>query len=141
MFLTLISTSFDGTIVLVTLNGIPWAISNWIPFALIGKLTAGSKRFPGCEDPGIRANAESHSGGALIGLHNIAISAPQILAAGISSGILWLAKLGGSPYGAGWVLWAGGFAHLAAASIAFRFAVQSQLLIREGQIGTISRFE
>jgi solute carrier family 45 protein 1/2/4 len=134
MCLALVTTILDVTIVLVAMNGIPWAVTNWVPFVLIGKLTADSERFPDCEITGQLANASSRSGGSLIGLHNIAISAPQILAAGLSGGILGLAQVAGSAYGTGWVLWAGGLASLAAAGVAFRSATQMRGSVQARQM-------
>jgi len=59
--------------------------------------------------------------GAIMGLHNVAISAPQIVAALACSGIFGLAKVTGSHYGTGWVLRAGGVAALGAAYLTYRF--------------------
>lgn len=58
--------------------------------------------------------------GAIMGLHNVAISAPQIFAALVCSVIFWLAKLAGNPYGTGWVLRAGGVAASGAAYLTYR---------------------
>ena len=59
--------------------------------------------------------------GAIMGLHNVAISSPQILAALACSGIFSLAKMMGSQTGTGWVLRAGGGAALGAAYLTSRF--------------------
>lgn len=119
MFLTLVSTSFEVTIVLMAANGIPWAVTIWVPFALVGQFTADQTNSTCYDGDGNIAENISHSSGSIVGLHNIAISAPQILAAGISSAILWAAQVAGSQYGTGWVLRAGGLAYLVAASLAF----------------------
>ncbi|WPG98221.1 Hypothetical protein R9X50_00100800 [Acrodontium crateriforme] len=112
MFMTFATTNFDATVVLMAINGLSWAVTNWVPFALIGKLRA-------VEEQDGRFKSACH--GSIIGLHNVAISAPQILAAGIAGIILWVAQIAGTPYGTGWVLRAGGIAYLAAASVAFTF--------------------
>lgn len=61
--------------------------------------------------------------GAIMGLHNVAISAPQILSALACSGIFGLSKMVGSAYGTGAVLRAGGCATLVAAYLTYRFDV------------------
>ena len=59
--------------------------------------------------------------GAIIGLHNVAVSAPQILAAFWCSGIFWAAQAFGSREGTAWVLRAGGGMALVAAWLTRRF--------------------
>ena len=58
--------------------------------------------------------------GAIVSIHNIAISAPQILAAGVSGGLFWAMKEAGSQDGLGWVLRIGGCAALIAGWLAGR---------------------
>ena len=122
VFLTSITSNFSVATALISLNGISWATSNWIPFALIGRLTAegNSDQSLKLRTAALYPDSGEESGGSITGLHNIAISAPQILAAAICALILWAARQADSQDGAGWVLRAGGFAYLAASCVALR---------------------
>ena len=77
--ITMASTPFVTTttqgIVVFALTGIPRAASTWVPFALVG-----------------REVAESRDAGTLTSLHNAAISASQILAAGVCIVLFMVAK-------------------------------------------------
>lgn len=53
--------------------------------------------------------------GVILSLHNIAISAPQIVAAVVCSGIFWVVQLMGGSDATGWTLRIGGLAALGAA--------------------------
>ena len=121
-----ISTPAGGT-VLVGAIGIPWAVTLWAPFALISAeiskrdtIRRGQHWMPGvttidddCED----------QAGIVLGLHNVAIAAPQIIATLGSSAIFRLLQ---KPRGAagddsvGWVLRAGAIASFVAAYFATR---------------------
>lgn len=57
---------------LVSVLGVPWALTNWIPHALVGK----------------EAVKTGNSAAVLTTIHNSFISAPQILAAILCSGML-----------------------------------------------------
>lgn len=82
--------------VLVASVGISWAITLWVPYSLIGVLM--SKRQEGLQD--------GPETGAVMGMHNAAISAPQILSALISSVVF--AGFGGADVGVVWTLRIGG---------------------------------
>jgi solute carrier family 45, member 1/2/4 len=118
------TTNWRLATILVAANGVSWAISNWVPFALVGRLTAQDEESDGSDhtQAGLHASSAGRSNGAVSGVHNAAISAPQILAALICSGILSTAQRSGSSYGPGWVLLAGGFAYSCAGYLALRSA-------------------
>lgn len=122
MLLTLVTSDYTATSILIAINGVSWAITNWLPFALIGRLTAHGG--PHCSDDPENQSSYNRrsSNGAISGLHNVAISAPQVLAAGICSMVFWATRAAGSPDGSGWVLRTGGLAYLAAGCVAFRTA-------------------
>jgi len=105
MLSTFLVDSWMGASVLVSYTGISWAMAQWVPFTIIGEAVSTHSR---------RENAQGHHG-AIMGLHNIAISAPQVLAAVTSSVILWIAREMKSEDSAGWVLRAGACATLGAA--------------------------
>lgn len=111
MFTTFLVTSQVGATVLIGIAGLSWAFMLWAPFAIIGEEI--STRHLSVRADGERS-AETGAG-AIVGIHNIATSFPQIIAAVICSGIFWLAQAVGSDDGTAWVLRAGGCAALGAA--------------------------
>lgn len=112
MFSTFLVTSQTGAIFLVACVGLSWALTLWAPFAIIGAEIAVRRRTLGGED---WERSSADGAGAIIGLHNTAISAPQILAALVCSVIFSIVQATGSPGGTAWVLRAGGCATLVAA--------------------------
>lgn len=105
----MLSTPFISTIrsatVLICLIGFPWAITIWIPYALIGIELSRSRSATQHDD--------LHQGdaGAVLGVHNAAIALPQILVT-LSASALFYA-LGAD--GLRWIIASGGVAALAAA--------------------------
>jgi len=97
MLSTFFIRSVPAATVLVGFIGIPWAVTNWAPFALISAeiskreaIRRGLIRPPRSRDAQLLAAGEDDSQGAdkagvVLGLHNVAISAPQIVATLISS--------------------------------------------------------
>ena len=125
MFATIMVTSQAAATFLVASVGLSWALTHWAPFAIIGNelaarqsLIARTDTFPDDEMSTLTVEVQA---GAIMGLHNVAISAPQIIAALAASAIFWLAKSLGSQDGTGWVLRAGGCAALCAAYLTSRF--------------------
>ena len=124
ILLTFVTASFEVTTVLMAINGISWAVTSWIPFALIGQLTTKPNHTQNFEDTESDITPNSVSGGSIIGLHNFAISAPQILSAGICEMILLALRGTSDSFDAGWVLRAGGFPYLAAGCFALWTAIE-----------------
>lgn len=132
-----ISTPTQAT-VLTGVIGLPWALTLWAPFALISAEI--SKR-----DTEARRsdNKPEDQAGVILGLHNVAVAAPQIVATLVSSAIFKLAqKQRGEPYdtSVGWVLRFGGLAALVAALFTWRIRedaepVKGNGTKREGGIG------
>ena len=132
-----ISTPTQAT-VLTGVIGLPWALTLWAPFALISAEI--SKR----DSEARRSdNKPEDQAGVILGLHNVAVAAPQIVATLVSSAIFKLAqKQRGEPYdnSVGWVLRFGGLAALVAAVFTWRIGedaepVKSNGTKREGAIG------
>lgn len=129
MFSTLFVTSQAAATFVVASVGLSWALTLWAPFAIIGNEFASRQAFNETIDEvsadeassTLTSNSVEVQAGAIMGLHNVAISAPQIIAALACSGIFGLAKMAGSHYGTGWVLRAGGCAALVAAYLTSRF--------------------
>jgi solute carrier family 45 protein 1/2/4 len=109
MFSTIFVTSWLGATVLIALTGVSWALTLWAPYSIIGnELTI--------LEVGERGSASrSRTTGSIMGIHNVAIAAPQIVAALLSSFIFWLSQELGSEDGTGWALRAGGVSALFAA--------------------------
>jgi len=120
--------------VLTAFVGVPWALTLWAPFALISAEISkrdSEARRRGISDRG-RADFEGEDAivgkqddqaGVILGLHNVAVAAPQIVATLVSSAIFKLAqKPRGQPYdwSVAWVLRFGGLAALVAAFFTWR---------------------
>lgn len=134
MLSTFFITSVTAATIQTAIIGIPWALSLWAPFALISaeisKRDAEARRHPrgGNNDASggesSAAAAEHHDqAGVILGLHNVAVSAPQILATLIGSAIFKaVQKPRGAAYddSVGWVMRFGGLAGLAAAFFTWR---------------------
>jgi solute carrier family 45, member 1/2/4 len=111
MLATFFVKSWVGISVLIAYSGVSWAMAQWAPFAIIGEALS---TLPGTE------NSTEDFKGTILGLHNVAISAPQVPAALVSSGILWIAQEFGNQDGGVWVLRGGACVTLYAAYLASR---------------------
>ena len=135
MWLTFLVNSTTTATILVGLVGIPWAITNWAPFALISAeiskrdaIRRGIIRAPPTRDGELLARGEDSSQGAdqagvVLGIHNVALAAPQVIATLVSSAIFKaLQKPRGSvgDESVAWVLRFGGLCALIAAWLTTR---------------------
>lgn len=104
---TLVSSSATATF-MIAIAGISWGVTQWVPFAIIGEETA---KYSIDEESAKREDENVWSvvqGGTIIGLHNTAISLPQIIAALISSAIFWVAQNLNRKHAIVWVIgWTG----------------------------------
>ncbi|KAL8796456.1 MAG: hypothetical protein Q9195_001130 [Heterodermia aff. obscurata] len=126
MFLTFFIRTTTGATVLVGIVGLSWALTLWAPFALISaeisKRDAAARKLGG-------GAAKEDKAGIVLGLHNVAVSAPQILATLVSSAIF---KVTQKPRGSagddsvGWVLRFGGLAALVAAYMTSRIGEEAE---------------
>ena len=125
--LCMVSTFFISSVgaatTLVGVIGLPWALSLWAPFALISAEISKRKseaRIAEQRDGTVSANEDKT--GINLGLHNVAISAPQIVATLVSSVIFKIAQ---KPRGSAgdesvaWVLRFGGLSTLIAAYMTY----------------------
>ncbi|OCK78025.1 hypothetical protein K432DRAFT_418248 [Lepidopterella palustris CBS 459.81] len=136
MWLTFFVRSTLGATILVSLIGIPWALTNWAPFALISSeiskrdaIRRGLLR-PATREAALIAAGEDEAGaegadqaGVVLGIHNVAIAAPQVIATLVSSVIFRaLQKPRGSAgdESVAWVLRFGGCCAVVAAWLATR---------------------
>ena len=106
MFATIMVTSPAAATLLVSSVGLSWALNHWAPYAIIGHELATSQSFNASANSipndEMSTSAVEVEAGAIMGLHNVAISAPQIIAALACSAIFGLAKALGSQDGTGW---------------------------------------
>ena len=138
MFSTFFIRSTTVGIIFVGVIGLPWALTTWAPFALISaeiskQETARRARVAGRGSSGdLLAASESKAAdqaGVVLGLHNVAISAPQIIATLVSSIIFQMVqKRRGAPNddSVGWVLRFGGLAALVAAYMTSRVGEEAE---------------
>ncbi|KAE8446687.1 hypothetical protein EG329_011731 [Mollisiaceae sp. DMI_Dod_QoI] len=133
MFSTLIVRSIEGATALIGIVGISWALTLWAPFAIISAEV--SKRDKLRRQRNIQAQSDPDSdtehavlekedqAGVILGIHNMSIAAPQILAT-IASSIMFkfLQKPRGVPgdHSYSVVLAAGGISTLVAAWLTSR---------------------
>lgn len=104
-----VSYQWQGTI-LIALAGLPWAVTQWVPWAVIGFETS---KF------GL-ADGEDNQSGAILGVHNMAISLPQVLSGAVSSVTYKIAESAGSEVPTAWVLASSGIAAFVASWLAGR---------------------
>ena len=127
---TALTDSRNLSVLLVGLLGISWAMTQWIPFTLISAEMAkeiSPPRIPTtCDLDGDREQEDAQGGsfglraGTIMGVHNMAIATPQIVAAVGSSALFW--ALGrwdvDGEEAVGWVMRLGGLAGFVAAWVA-----------------------
>ncbi|KAH7359760.1 hypothetical protein BKA66DRAFT_472382 [Pyrenochaeta sp. MPI-SDFR-AT-0127] len=134
MVLTFFVRSTWGATILVGAIGIPWCVTNWAPFAIISSeiskrdaIRRGIIRPRDRESQLIAAGEDDGSGadsaGVVLGIHNVAIAAPQVIATLVSAVMF---KLLQKPRGTAgdnsvaWVLRFGGICALIAAWLTLR---------------------
>jgi solute carrier family 45 protein 1/2/4 len=120
VFCTLLSTSFLPTSILVSLLGISWAVTQWIPLALINLEIANSHSSSSSKSrqrTRKTPEGEELQAGTILGLYNISIATPQIVAAVQGSAVFWMLGRVGVTGGEamGWVIRLGSLAGLVAA--------------------------
>ena len=132
MFSTFLISGPVAASVMTALVGISWSLTLWAPFALIsGEISERDearrrrhrqKMVSGTEDDP-EANDEEDKAGIILGLHNVAVSAPQVVATMICSLVFKaLQKERNEPgdTSVGWTLRFGGLVTLIAAYITWR---------------------
>lgn len=162
MWATLLVRSTTSATILVALVGLPWAVTNWAPFALISAeiskrdaIRRGVLRPPPTRDGALLAAGEDdeHSAdqaGVVLGIHNVAIAAPQVIATLFSSAMFkLLQKPRGTPGddSVAWVLRFGGCCALVAAFLTKRVheenreALQMSGALSAGEGGSTGRYD
>lgn len=132
MFSTFFISTPVAASIMTSMVGISWSLTIWAPFALIsGKIAERNearrrrhrqKLMSGTEDDP-EASEEEDKAGIILGLHNVAVSAPQVVATMICSLVFKaLQKERNEPgdTSVGWTLRFGGLVTLIAAFITWR---------------------
>jgi solute carrier family 45 protein 1/2/4 len=136
MFSTFFITTPVAATVMAAIVGIPWALSLWAPFALISTEIAQREELTrrrhrpvgqhqnaseGSEIDGSKQDGDGEDvadqAGIILGLHNVAVSTPQILATLVSSVVFKMLQKPRNVPGdnsLGWVLRIGGVSALIA---------------------------
>lgn len=140
-WMTFVVRTTTGATILVGFIGVPWALSGWAPFAIISAeiskreaIRRGQLRAPLTRDGELLASGEDPSEGAdqagvVLGIHNVAIAAPQVIATLVSSAIFKaLQKPRGSvgDNSVAWVLRFGGCAAIVAAWLTSKIQEQPE---------------
>lgn len=133
MFSTLFVRSIGAATALIGIVGISWALTLWAPFAIISAEVSKLeelRRTRGVVDDGTTDQA-----GIILGIHNMSVAAPQIIATVGSSVIFWFSqKPRGTPgdRSIAFVLAAGGIFTLVAAYLTSR--IKDEIEVPEGLI-------
>ena len=138
MFSTFFITTATAATILVGVIGLAWALTVWAPFALISAEISKRDAARRARNAG-RGNSEQldnlageeseDQAGVILGLHNVSIAAPQIIATLVSSAIFKLAQKERGVAGddsVGWVLRFGGLAALVAAYMTTRIGEEAK---------------
>lgn len=117
MLSTLFITTFTGAIVLAAMAGISAALAQFVPFTLLSAVLSRHRaiRVSVLKAQGNLLEPYVTEPGIVMGIHNMAIAAPQLVAACMSSVIFWVSKGSrGGPGGTAWALAVGGLSALVA---------------------------
>jgi solute carrier family 45 protein 1/2/4 len=118
--LMVVASSTSIGIVMITVAGLSWGITQWVPYAIIGEEAAMHQ----IDDESSRRGDERVwsviQGGKIMGMHNAAISVPQIIAAVVSSVSFWIAQALGRENAVAWIIGWSGLPAAIAAWLAFK---------------------
>lgn len=96
---TVVTTATQASFFLA-LAGISWALTQWIPYVILGEEIANQTHLQGCETN----KALMVEAGTIMSLHNAAISLPQILSAVACSGVFEMASGFGKANATAWAM-------------------------------------
>jgi hypothetical protein len=111
MFATFLIKNTLGGILMVATVGISWALTQWVPLAMISAEIARMREAARYEGMQEEEDGEDETG-SLMSLFNVAISAPQIIAGFLCSILFWILGGAGDGDSIAWALRVGGVASL-----------------------------
>ena len=116
---TFLARNYHSGIALCAIVGVSWAFAIWVPFALIGAEMSELRLRSTGAVPLINKDVDDADSddqvGAIMGIHNMAIAAPQIIAALVCSILFKIFQATCVDDGLAWILRAAGLAALGAA--------------------------
>ncbi|EHL01164.1 putative General alpha-glucoside permease [Glarea lozoyensis 74030] len=131
MFSTLIVRSIGAATALIGVVGISWALTLWAPFAIISAEVSKRDALRRTRSVNSSANAPPEDqAGVILGIHNMSIAAPQIIATLASSAVFhFMQKPRGTPgdHSFAVVLAGGGLSTLVAAFLTSRIRDEVEL--------------
>ncbi|KAG0652014.1 General alpha-glucoside permease [Hyphodiscus hymeniophilus] len=137
MFSTLIVRSVGGATALIGIVGVSWALTLWAPFAIISAEISkrdALRRSREQNDDGLDKSSDDQAG-VILGIHNMAVATPQIIAT-IGSSIIFrfFQKPRGTPgdRSISIVMAAGGLSTLVAAYLTSR--IKDEIELPEGTV-------
>ncbi|KAF2993804.1 hypothetical protein E8E13_000869 [Curvularia kusanoi] len=152
MGLTFVIKSTMGATILVGAIGVPWCLTGWAPFSIIASeiskrdaIRRGAIKPTNEEEQAVAEGADAgdaDSAGVVLGIHNVAIAAPQVIATLVSSVIFRALQ---KPRGVAgddsvaWVLRFGGLCAIIAAWLTLRVHEEKDLDEREEEERPIRR--
>ena len=86
MFSTLVVRSISGATALIGIVGVSWALTLWAPFAIISAEVSKLEELR--RSRGVPDDGTADQAGVILGIHNMSVAAPQILAT-IGSSIIF----------------------------------------------------
>lgn len=114
-----ITSSTTIGILMVAVAGFSWGVTQWVPYAIIGEEVATHQ----INDSSVRGGEDEDwsliQSGRIMGIHNSAISVPQVIAAIVSSMIFIIAQALGRENGMAWIIGWSGLPGAIAAWLAF----------------------
>jgi solute carrier family 45 protein 1/2/4 len=147
MGLTFVIKSTLGATVLVGAIGVPWCLTGWAPFSIIASeiskrdaIRRGAIKPASEEEQAVAEGADAgdaDSAGVVLGIHNVAIAAPQVIATLVSSIIFRALQRPRGVAGddsVAWVLRFGGLCAIIAAWLTLRIHEEKDRDVEEDEV-------
>lgn len=119
MFMTFFTADYlMFAYIIIATAGISWAATTWIPFTLISREIRQTKCVGSYSE--LTEEGESDIAATVIGIHNMAMAAPQVFSASVCGLFFWVSGKGDADLDDALIIWplrAGGLSTLVAAWI------------------------
>lgn len=115
MFSTIFIENSAMGILMVAVAGLSWALTQWVPLAMMSAEIANLRELSSRDELQRERVGSEEQTGTLMSIFNVAISAPQVIASFLCSGLFWIMEDVGEGEAIAWILrFAGGASVLAA---------------------------